>query len=339
MKTMKKGEEHSEFTDRLVSLLAGELSGSDRHALEQEITSDPEKEILYREYRKVWDQVGSEESAPALDMDKEWNLFLGKWENSNKEANKVKVLSLRQVFIRIAAVVLIGLLTFASYRSIDILSATRKYVATNQPELVILPDGSQVTLNRGSVMRAFRKTDGEIRHIKLDGEAFFEVARDTLHPFVIEAGSAVVEVLGTSFNVNAYKENGKVEVTVSTGVVAFSSAKDAERQVVLKAGNSGLYVARDEKLSLVQQADQNALAWVTKKLVFTGSSLAEVVARLNHAYAADIRIDSPGLENCPLTVSFDKQSLSSVIAVLESTLNIRFEKEGDHYIIRGEVCE
>jgi len=339
MKTMKEGEEHSTFTDRLVRLLAGELSEQERADLMQEINTDQEKADLFRDYSLVWDRVGDASEAQDLDIEREWQLFSARWDGSGKDRAKGRVLTLMQHVYRIAAVIVLGFMLFAGYRSIAYLSSTTRYLAGNEPELIILPDGSRITLNRGSVLRAFKKEGERIRQIRLEGEAFFEVARDTLHPFVIEAGGTVVEVLGTSFNVNAYRENDRVEVTVSSGIVAFSSKNESGTQVVLKAGNSGIYEQTERSFKLVQEADPNAIAWKTRKLVFNNSPLSDVLSRINQVYATNIRIDTPGLGSCPLTVSFDQQSLESVLTVLESTLNLTISRKGSDIIISGEGCD
>ncbi|MFZ5940112.1 MAG: FecR family protein [Bacteroidota bacterium] len=334
---MKTGEGYEAFTDRLVRWLAGELQETEARSLEEELRSDPEKEKLYREYLKVWESIGSAEEVRGMDLDAEWKLFEGKWEGSRETVQPGKVLELRRSLLRIAAVLLTGVLLFSGWYAYRQLSETIRYSALDEPLTVTLADGSRVSLNRGSELRSFRKTGEKYRKTILKGEAFFEVARDTLHPFVIEAEGTLVEVLGTSFNINAYHGSGEVVVTVHSGLVAFSPARDSKRQLVLKAGNSGKWDAGE--LTLVKEADPNTTAWLTRKLVFDHTPFAEVIRTINHVYGTSISIANPALADCPITVTFDDQVLSSVIAVLESTLSVRFNRDGERIIVSGEGCE
>jgi len=132
-----------------------------------------------------------------------------------------------------------------------------------EPMEILLEDGTRVMLNRDSKIRYNKKFGTEAREISLRGEAWFDVARDTARPFLIDAGSAMVEVLGTSFNVNAYKENPIIEITVESGVVAVKAKQDLEEQIILRAGNSGSYNSSKHELKLQSDYNPNNFAWKT----------------------------------------------------------------------------
>ena len=150
-----------------------------------------------------------------------------------------------------------------------------------------------------------------------------------------------MKVLGTSFNVNAYKENTTVEITVESGMVALSSKqeKQAEQeQIILRAGNSGSYHKQNQELTLKPRANPNNTSWRTRELYFENSSLQEVVNLVNKVYGAKLVIVNADLAACPLTVTFSNQSLESVLSVLEVTLDLEITPEGDEIRLDGEAC-
>ena len=88
---------------------------------------------------------------------------------------------------------------------------------TNESRSITLPDESKVVLNENSTLSYHYA--GDIRKVVLSGEAFFDVAKDPRHPFVIQSEDVETKVLGTSFNIRAYPDEGKVKVSVKTGRV------------------------------------------------------------------------------------------------------------------------
>jgi ferric-dicitrate binding protein FerR (iron transport regulator) len=211
-------------------------------------------------------------------------------------------------------------------------------VANTQSVEVLLEDGSQVVLNSESKIRYRKHFSGSERKVRLTGEAWFDVARDTLKPFVIDAGSAFVEVLGTSFNVNAYRENPSVEITVKSGVVALMPKQDQQDQMVLRAGNSGTYNSRSKELILVPASNPNNISWKTKELYFENAALGEVAVLLERVYQVEIEIGNRELAMCPITVTFRKQSLESVLNVLELTLDLEIVQRDGKILLEGEGC-
>jgi len=155
---------------------------------------------------------------------------------------------------------------------------------------------------------------------------------------VIDAGTALVEVLGTRFNVNAYKENSVVEITVESGLVALSAKKDQEDLIVMKAGSGGTYHKEQKELTLIASSDPNNLSWKTRELYFDGSSLREVADLVNRVYGSHLVIANPGLSSCEITVTFKDQSLEAILTVLEMTLDLEISRSGDEIRLDGKGC-
>ena len=199
-----------------------------------------------------------------------------------------------------------------------------------------LPDGSVVTLNHDTKINYPEKFNGGIREVQIEGEAFFEVQPDVTKPFVIHAGNAVIRVLGTSFNVNAYPGNAEVEVVVETGKVQVSNRKTETKEtdrVILNAGEKGVYVLSTRELQKSRNDNPNYLSWKTRNLVFHKTSLTEVFEQLNKVYRVQIRTEDLQAGQLLLTARFEDRSLDFILQVIALTHQLEVKKEHDQYVL------
>ena len=97
---------------------------------------------------------------------------------------------------------------------------------------VILPDGSSVLLNRHSSLSYPKRFKSDNREVQLTGEAYFEVSKDQKHPFIVQTEHINVQVLGTHFNVDAYRNSPEVKTTLLTGSVAVSNKRNSVRMIL-----------------------------------------------------------------------------------------------------------
>lgn len=360
MQTMKNEASHSEFRERAVRYLSGEMGSDERNRFEQEMAADKEKQHIFSEYRSIWSGVDQLAAQSKYDLDAEWEQFSGKIgldgeqgaqaemtaprgvqdhaEDAGSMMPQVRRLPRRVFAWRIAAVIVAGLAGLAGWLVLRDTIGYEQFAAEQGTEVVELSDGSVVTLNAGSTFR-YDLDDPHERKVILEGEAFFEVAKDSSRPFTIEAGAAIVQVLGTSFNVNAYDKNGVVEVTVATGLVAMSAKNRLENQIILNPGNSGIYDKTAHRLELVSKADPNAIAWKTREIVFSETPLDEVIKVISHVYQAEIQLADASLAPCPITVSFRDQELGAVLRVITNTLDLQLERKGGAVVLSGDGCD
>jgi ferric-dicitrate binding protein FerR (iron transport regulator) len=326
---MSKKDLHRDFDHLLGSFLSGELSPDELAVFQEELRLDPDKQILLDEYQLIWDSVTQEQS---YDLDAEWAQLQKKLPGSSSSR------TLLYYSYRIAAVLVVGLVLAFSWIYVTRMMGFERVMAENVPVELILEDGTEVTVNRNSSLRYAKTFDQEERKVYLSGEAWFDVARDTAMPFVIDAGAALVKVLGTSFNVNAYKENPTVEITVESGMVALSAKENEKDLIVMKAGSGGSYHKSHKELKLIPAADPNSISWKTRELFFEESTLQEVSELLNRVYDVNIVIINQELASCPITVTFRDQTLDAILNVLELTLDLQVKKMENEIRLDGAGC-
>lgn len=197
-----------------------------------------------------------------------------------------------------------------------------------------LPDGSEVTLNRYSTLTYPKRFKGGKRQVTLEGEARFDVTKDTLHPFIVQAEAVCVQVLGTHFNVEAYKADKQVKTTLLEGRVAVS-AEGAEQRLVLSPGENAVFDKRT--LRLTQHASPHAsdeVLWTHGILYFQQESLQEIARQLTNAYHREVRIDDDSLRRYRVTATFrTDEGLADILGLLQEATGFNFRTEGDAYVI------
>ncbi len=193
---------------------------------------------------------------------------------------------------------------------------------------IVLSDGTTVWLNAASKLEYPDQFAGDERRVKLTGEAFFQVAKDASKPFRIEVESSVIEVLGTSFNVNAYQK--EVNTSLVEGKVKIMSQG---REAYLSPGNEA--IISSDKIH-VQAADiQKNTAWQRGEFLLDGSSFKEIINQISRWYNVDfVNVEEMALDNRFSGTLSRESRLSEVLKILSYTTNRKFEIDGRHIFIR-----
>jgi len=182
-----------------------------------------------------------------------------------------------------------------------------------------LPDGTTGMLNSGSYL-SYSIPFTNNRHVKLEGEGWFEVTHDENHPFVINTGNSTVKVLGTSFNLSAYPEENYVELVLQQGKVEFLDIKDNEKVTMLP---SERLVFHDGKVSKSVTDPEKYNAWTEGRLVFREDPMAEVARRIERWYNVKVELADKELEKYSFRATFQDDKLEDVVGYLCMTSPIR----------------
>jgi transmembrane sensor len=287
------------------------------------------------QYGVVWENLGRIESVAGIDLDEEWQVLESRMAGTEKlvtmEPHRKRWTGFYPGRIAVAAMLAV-ILTFSGIY-LARRTGYRTLATMDQAEELLLPDGSTVTLNHSSTLKYPRKFSGDLRNIELEGEGFFEVESDPDHPFVIRTREVDIRVLGTSFNVNAYRENEAVEVTVSTGEVSVTRHGEVPRTIILKPGSRGVYKKSGDTLEITGEIDRNYLAWKTRNFIFEDQTLLDVSRQLGKVYQTEIIIASDSLKDARITTTFKDQSLDAILNVLSATLDLDVRKSNGQIIL------
>ncbi|WP_316838223.1 FecR family protein [Pedobacter nutrimenti] len=184
-----------------------------------------------------------------------------------------------------------------------------------------LPDGSKVWLNAASKLIYPVSFNGRgQREVSLDGEAYFEIYKNKLQPFVVKSKNQEVTVLGTHFNINSYTDEGSVKTTLLEGSVRVNEA-------VLKPGQQSILAGG--KISVVLADLDETMAWQKGDFVFKNESLESIMKKISRWYDVEVVYAKGAPKNITLggLISRNK-NLSAVLKMMEMTKKVKFKVEG-----------
>lgn len=325
---MSNESKHNIPIELLSKYFANELSQAEISELEAWRDASEENKREFDAFGKLWNLTGDDYTHEAIDVNAEWKKL------DKAITTKGKVISFNRIMqVAAAILVLFGLTYFFVNQTQNV--STKTMLA--QVQTVNLPDGSVVTLNSESKL-SYSKSFGEKnRNITLKGEAFFDVASNKDLPFVIDAQGASIKVVGTQFNVKAYKKQEEVKVTVVEGTVQLFESATPKKQTVLNAGETGVYHKKKKVIKKHPKINTNDISWKTFEMTFDNSSLMEVAKVIEEVYHVQIKV-SPKVADCTVSVEFNQKNLAGVLKVLKSTLDLQIRKQGEIIIIDGEGC-
>ncbi|MCB0706617.1 MAG: FecR domain-containing protein [Saprospiraceae bacterium] len=327
---MLPNDPHTYFSDVASKYLSGNASDLEVRELEKWVLADPENKRQFMAFKKAWMLSGLEKAAPIAHVDDLWK------QTAAQLTPEAKVVPIKRNWLRIAAaialLVLASTVIFYNLRPDEVFLAE----ATDTVNQVALTDGSQIALNQSSSLSySFDKKKGT-RVVNLTGDAFFDVARDEAHPFIIKTSLIEIEVLGTSFYVDAREGQPEIQVIVESGRVA---VRYQSQETILEANEKAVFQISTNQLAKQINEDANYLALKTNKLVFENTSLDEVVFALNRQYHTNIQMENEGLKDCTLSSTFTNKSLTAVLNILESSMpGIEVIDEGNVVVLSGR-CE
>ncbi|MCB0822470.1 MAG: FecR domain-containing protein [Bacteroidales bacterium] len=334
---MKEHDEHIEFEILTGKYLAGETTAEEQVTLENWVKASEANKRLFLEWKHAWQMAGI--NAMNFNIEKAKQIIADNFATEESVMLKIpREPATRKLNIswRIAAAVVIfaalGFLLFTMFGNNE-----QQLVASKSVVAGTLADGSKITLNQNSTLVYPKKFDDDQRKVKLNGDAFFEVAKNPEKPFIIEAGETQIKVLGTSFYVDARPGQNQVEVTVKSGRVALIAPDQS--QVILTAGQKGIFIKNEKDLYKEENPDENYLAWKTGLIRFENTELGQVAKVLNRTYGVHITLQNRALENCRITANFENQTLADILLIVSETLDISVNRTANSIILSGKGCD
>ena len=193
---------------------------------------------------------------------------------------------------------------------------------------LVLSDGTKVFLNADSELKyPVEFSDGK-RIVDLKGEAYFEVHKDSLRPFVVRVNGAEVTVLGTSFNVNTYGDDGQIYTTLVNGAVRVSSVKNGQAEV-LKPGMQSVMDVQSGQLTVREVDVEPYVAWREGRFVFRAMTLDLIMRQLQRWYDFEVFYQNPELKDYEFRGVIKRDmDLDKVLSVIKVTTNVDFEVKG-----------
>ena len=246
---------------------------------------------------------------------------------------KEKRLALRQVLgviQRAAAVLFIPVFLLSAYLFIQQGQGNVRTLAVRTNPGVVsafdLPDGSKVWLNANSELRYLSDFNADTRTVELTGQGYFEVTKNAHKPFIVKADKDYsVEVLGTSFNVSAYKDESMIETTLVEGSVKLNVVSGGKRMTqMLKPNEKAEYQKGAGKIKVFDVNTEYDTAWKNGEIIFRNHPMDKVLETLERHYHVVFEVKDNEILKSIITARFKDEQLPQVLEYLKLASGIQY---------------
>lgn len=192
---------------------------------------------------------------------------------------------------------------------------------------IVLCDGTEVMLNANSELEYPTSFNKEERKVYLKGEGYFKVTKGDI-PFIVQCDDINVKVYGTEFNVNTHKLDC-VETTLVKGSIGVSLSSDLSKEVLVKPNQQFIFNSRTKEHKLVEVNVEDAMAWMSGKLISRGEALKYILSSISNWYGVEFVYKESSLEEVEINaVLYKNTNINSLLGIIESSVNIQFLNEG-----------
>lgn len=238
-----------------------------------------------------------------------------------------------------AAILLLPLLVLSIWLLIDRKpNASPMILATAKGEHthVYLPDGTEVWLNVDSKLEYSTTFNAYDRNLKLEGEAFFKVAKDKKHPFVVSANDLKVKVVGTEFNISAYKTEPRATAYLKEGVVELTYSPENKREQTYRMapGEKATIFRNEKSINIQDVVSANDTRWTNGELNFDNEPMDQVFRKVERWYDVKISYQMTDFSDETLTVNLkNNESIHRLMEIINEAIGINVKQNGNEYVI------
>ncbi len=236
--------------------------------------------------------------------------------------------------------ILIGFIYFQKSNSIVPFEIGQKNLLAKKTEkgqklTVQLSDGSLVKLNSGSTLTYDEFFSDTSRVVQLEGEAFFDIKKDTLRPFRVVTKYSTITALGTSFNIRIDDQSASTYTSLKSGKVSVSQEHQGESELIyLHPGQQA--IAHPGEAMVIKDYEENELAWTKNILTFKGESYQQVFDKLEKWYGVEFQVadESGNIPSWNYSASFENESLETVLRGISYVKGFSYEKRDKKIFIK-----
>lgn len=246
----------------------------------------------------------------------------------------------RRIVWRVAAAAVVAVAVVSGFWGVSSLSdklakPVQIYTQLGERSQVVLPDGTKVWLNSCSRVEYTSPLFSRQRRVTMDGEAYFEVARDTHTPFIVSANGLNVKVLGTKFNIRSDKQRHRVTTVLLEGSVLAYAANNESNNVLLHPRQSVVFDTQTQQLVLSNSAEAcQSINWIEGRLHFDQRPFSEITAELQRYFNVEITFKDQALRRECFSGDFQiSDGIYHIMSVLGLTYKFRYEISGDNILL------
>lgn len=327
-------KEHYIYYELIAKLHAGEASKDEEAQVISWRKAKHENELEYQRLTKIWE--GTSQKEVTVDVDAAWDNVSKQIHEQGKSIPKVRMLKNWWWAAAACLVLLFGLFKYQNRQT----NAVVQFVEVlDKEQKVTLPDGSEVTLTPFSKLSYNKGFGDENRNIKLEGKGFFEVTKNKSLPFIIDAGAAYVQVIGTSFWLNG-SDSALIKLEVETGRVWFyDKSQHKQEPEIRRELVANEWATFDPKSRAFKRVEKRPTTLKNKGVLnFENSSLKDVFNELETRFEKRINVSNKELLTCSWTARFEEAELEDVLEAISLNFDLQVDYSEIEIIVSGKGC-
>jgi ferric-dicitrate binding protein FerR (iron transport regulator) len=262
------------------------------------------------------------------------------YEEEHQPKSGFSVSRILKIYQKVAAFLLIpiigfGILYWVSQQNQTDSQYTETIAPRGQKSQIVLADGTKVWLNSDTKIKYPGSFSKNQRDVYLDGEAFFEVAKNEHQPFIVHTSGVNVKVLGTKFNVKAYADENQIETSLFEGKINLlinSSSNETSVEKQVEPGQSFVYSKTDHQLEATHFPQDEINGWKKNQLIFKDDTFSNLVRKVERWYDVKVVYDEKQFEDRRLTVElYEGERLDRLMSIIGLALSVDYKYE------KGEI--
>lgn len=293
-----------------------------------------EKRIMKKYIKDIIEESLKDE----VEVEKEWERLFSSIKG--KDVPQMKTRRFLLQFMRYAAAVLLGVgislstLYFVNQENLSVVGNYKLVTSKGEKSYLQLPDGTKVWLNSCTTLEYAENYGHSNRDIYLDGEAYFEVAKNKELPFVVKTNGIDVKALGTAFNISAYMEDSQLTTTLFNGKVAVQPTL-TKQEILLEPNQVAVYYKSRNKIEVVPYDKKQFAQWRGGFLSFEMMYLQDITKLLERNYNVVFRYENQGIKKLKFSGSFrNSEDLSEILDVIRTNTGISYQVIKDTIVIK-----
>jgi len=322
----------NQIEDYIINFLARKESPEDVQKLQEWLAVDPSRRDELKQWFAAWDAATIMDVAEKVSPDKAYQRFMFHIGAENKETStKVVRMDIFRTIRRIAAIFVVsfslGMLThyYWAKKQPEQFAYIENIVPPGSKSEIKLPCGTTVSLNAGSTLRYSSNYGKAKRDVYLEGEGYFNVAKQTKRPFTVHTAWASIKDLGTEFNVKAYPDENVMETVLISGELSVENSETfsaIERPILLKPGQKLTLAAMPDAqpvlvvTQLKPEIAEAEVSWKERNWRIERVPLQDLAVRLERRYDVRIHVDSQ-LKNHSFSGTFGNESLEQALRAIQ----------------------
>ncbi len=350
--------------EALIQYIEGSIDPSVKLTVENWIQSNDRNAIFFNKIKNTWIDLDNIKDFDSEIVDHDWAVILN--QITNAKENRLAKIEIKKTqwfpksWMQAAALILIVVSVAGGYflghsLSKNIENEPLVYneilVPKGEKSQLVLSDGTKIWVNAGSKLRFPNRFGGKSREVWLDGEAFFEVAKDKSKPFYVRTSDLNIKVLGTTFNVKAYNDENIIETTLLEGLVSLERKIDSDKdvkEIFLQPNHKAVYLKNEtsmvteeikrEVATPIQAREimitkpvqtELSVAWRDGKLIFEDETLESIAIKLERRYDVNIHIEDSTIKALRYTGVLKNVSIEQAIKAIQLTYDFKFTMKGN----------